>query len=182
MGRRRGALALLGPLALGLAACGGGGDDAKTGTSFVNTRAAAIHISQTAERLYSKDADVGAVSCPERVPAQKGLTFVCTLDIDGELLVYRVIQTNDDGGSRFEQAQAVISTKTAEKFATAYGKKHGTPVREVSCGTRVSIIRAPGARFTCPVEFEAGASGVVTFKVLDAAAHIDLISLAPDRD
>ena len=173
MARFRSGFALIGALTIAVAACGGGSDP-KTGPLNM---VGAARVRAAAVRRYGSQVEVGAARCPGSVPIQEHLSFVCTVEIDGAPLVYVVRQTDDQGHSQWRQAQAVIPTKKMEDLVKAGARKQGKVAKTVVCGEAALLIRNPGARPTCLVEFANGTRGVATLLVHDALPTVGFIGI-----
>jgi hypothetical protein len=169
--RLRSALVLIGGLALLAPAC------SSDGTQELNLGKAESEIRNLSDRMYGTEADVGAVTCPERVFYDRGSLFTCTIAIDGQPLLFGVRQTDDQGNVRIEPAQTVVFTKKAEALVATYAAGQGTPTTAVSCGEDSLATRSPGEYFSCTVTFADGTSGVARLQVKNTAGDVGLQDL-----
>jgi hypothetical protein len=148
------------------AGCGGGSD--------LDLATVQREILVRTEATYGTDGEVGEVTCPERIEQAQGNDFVCTIEIDDEDLAIRAQQIDDDETVRLSKLQSVIPTSDAVEYVTSFGARHGRPVTEVSCGRQSLVIRAPGERIVCRVEFADGTEGVARLQVADTEGKIGM--------
>jgi hypothetical protein len=158
-------------LLLAAAGCGGGAD--------LDLATVQREILVRTEATYGTDGEVGAVTCPERVEQAEGNDFVCTIEVEGEELAVRVQQLDDDETVRLSKLQSVIPTSDAVEYVTSFGARTGRPVREVSCGRKTLLVRAPGERIVCEVEFADGTREVARLQVADTDGKIGMQGFSP---
>jgi hypothetical protein len=171
MARFRCGFAFAGVLAIVLAAC------SSSDSNDLNVDKAKSEIQKLADGAYSEEAKVDNVRCPKTVPIEKGLTFFCTVDIDGVPLRVRLRQKDAKGNVRIDQAEAVVFTKKLENFVSSYAAEHDEPTTKVACGKRTVLTGAPGQVLTCTVTFADGKSGVAKVVVNDTAGKVGLTSI-----
>jgi major membrane immunogen (membrane-anchored lipoprotein) len=178
MTRLRFGPALLGALALALAlsACSGS-DDAET----LSLTAARNEILRQATSGYGSVVDVGEVRCPQEVPREKGATFFCTVELDGQTLRVNVEQKDDQGNVRFYEAHAVLDVKRMNDTLASYTAEQGKPTSRVSCGESTVLVRSPGDEIECSVAFADGSTAVATFGVTDTKGNTPILSIEPSR-
>jgi Domain of unknown function (DUF4333) len=175
MARFRCGLALVGALVL-LAAC-----STSSEPSQLNLAKAERAIRGLADKAYRAEADVGPVRCPSKVRIQKNLVFTCTVDIDGVPLGIRVRQQDKKGNVRIDQSQALMFTKKMEDFVAQYSGQHGAPTSGVTCGTAKVLVRTPGAKVTCTIDFADGTHGTAVVGVKNTDAQVALLSIKPSK-
>ena len=74
---------------------------------------------------------MGDVKCPTiDVPLKKGLTFLCTVEIDGVPCDSRCVRPTPRVNVHIDQNQALIITKKLEAFVAGYANQHGRPTRD----------------------------------------------------
>ena len=173
MRRFRIGVLIVGALALVLAACSDGE------TSFVDIPKARTEILKAVDDVYGSQFEVGNVRCPEEVPLEQGLTFFCTVNVDGQALRINMRQTDDEGAVRFDQAQSVLLTPKVEEFVVSYLEKNGQPGSQASCGEAAVLIRTPGKEVQCQVQYADGTAAVATLGVKDTSGNTALISIEP---
>jgi hypothetical protein len=169
--RPRCGLALLAALVLVLGAC------STSGSKQLNIAKAKKEITKLADGVYSREATVGRVVCPNSVEVKRDLIVFCTVDIDGVPLRVSLKQTDTKGNVRIDQTQSVIFTSKLETFVSSYGQTHGTPVRAVRCGNAKVITAAPGKVLTCAVDFPGGRHGQAKIVVNDTTGKVGLTAL-----
>lgn len=174
MARFRCGLALVGALAMLLTAC------SSSDSHELDVDKAKSEIRQLSDKEYSAEAKVGAVRCPKRVPLEQGLTFFCTVDIDGVPLRVSLRQKDGKGNVRIE-GDAVIFTTKLERFVTSYATEHAMPTTDVTCGKETVLTGAPGTVLTCRVKFADGKAGVAKVVVNDTSGKVGLTSIKPTR-
>jgi hypothetical protein len=170
-------LALLGALAVVLAACGGDGSDAKP----LNLRRAETVIRARAQQALGGEAAIGRVRCPGQVEQQRGVTFGCTVPVDGQALPYVVRVTNDAGEVQIEQAASLLVTDKVEQFIVDYAAGNGEQVRSVDCGTTRYLVRARGTKVSCEVVRADGSRIPAVVGVRDARGNTALISFGATK-
>ena len=158
-------LALLAP------ACSSDGD------KLLDLAKAEASITDLTATTFEDEAEIGKVRCPTEVVVKQGAVFFCTVDIDGQPLLIRVTQRDQQGNVRIESAQAVVFTEKVETFVASYAAQNGAPTTSVSCGDKTLATRTPGEYFTCTVEFEDGTSGVARLQVKNTEGQIGMQSL-----
>ena len=137
-------------------------------------------IAKLATRAYSAEAKVGAVKCPKQdVPIKKGLTFLCTVDIDGVPLRLALRETDSKGNVHIDQNQALIITTKLENFVGTYANGHGKPTSKVSCSRATVITGVPGQRLSCTLTFADGSTGTAQVGVRDTTGKVALLSIKP---
>ncbi len=164
-------LALAGAVVLTLGAC------SSSDAAELDVGKAKSKIEQLSTNVYSKEAKVGAVKCPDSVPLQKSLTFFCTVEIDGAPLRIRLKQTNAKGNVHIEQADAVIFVSKLVDFVSSYAAQHDRPGTDVDCGKASVLTGPPGDVITCDLTFSDGTSGAAKVRINDADGKVGLISL-----
>ena len=175
MVRIRSGLLVLGALVLVLAACSSSG-----GNDSLDMSKARTEITQLANRAYAAEATVGQVKCPSiDVPLKKGLTFLCTVEIDGVPLRLALRETDAKGNVHIAQNQALIITKKLEDFVGGYANGHGKPTSSVSCSHGSVITATPGQKLTCTVAFADGTTGTAQVGVRDTSGKVALLSVKP---
>lgn len=170
MVRLRCGLALAGALGLVLGACSSSSNNLDIGK-------AKQEITKLASDVYRKEATVGHVECPGSVEVKRGLTFSCTVDIDGVPLRVSLKQKDTKGNVRIDQTQSVIFTTKLENFVTTYAQQHDTPVKAVRCGNAKVITAAPGRVLTCTVDYAGGKHGRAKIVVNDTSGKVGLTAL-----
>jgi hypothetical protein len=173
MARFRIGLALVGALTFALGACGG------SDTETLDVRKAGQEILRLSAEVYGSDFKVSNVRCPSRVPQEKGLTFFCTVEIEGQKLRVDLRQTDTKGGVRIHQAQAVLVTQKMNDFVASYLSGKGTPARKVNCGDKPIVIGTPGHKVKCTVTYTDGGKAVATLGVKDTTGNTPLLSVKP---
>jgi hypothetical protein len=169
-------LALVGALALLVAACGGGSDAAPVDL----TRAQAT-IRARAEDAFGQDATIGKVRCPGKVARGKGASFGCTVEVDGQALPYVVRLTDDSGGTRVELGASLLVTAKVEQFIADYAARNGEQVQSVDCGSTKYLVRARGTKVTCEVVRADGSTIPAVVGVRDTKGNTALISFGPTK-
>jgi hypothetical protein len=161
------------PLALALAvlagACSSGSDGAD-----LDVGKAEREIRKLTVKEYGEVVRVGGVRCPKTVEQKKGKTFTCTVAVDGQPLVIRVDQRDDQGNVHISQAQAVVSTAKAEDFVKEYAQRRETPLSSVACAKTKIVIRTPGQTITCGVKYEDGATGTARMQVGNVTGRVGI--------
>jgi Domain of unknown function (DUF4333) len=175
MARSRSGFALVGALVLaaGLGAC------STSSSRELNVGRAETKIRQLADRAYAAEAKVDNVRCPASVPIEKGLTFFCTVDIDGVPLRVKVRQKDSRSNVRIDQVESVIFTSKLERFVASYGAGHDLATSDVTCGKGSVLTGAPGKVLTCKVKFADGGPGVAKVVVRDTNGGVGLARLGP---
>jgi len=171
-------LALLGALAVVLAACGSDGSDAKP----MNLRRAEAVIRARAEQALGEEATIGQVRCPGRVDQEPGVTFGCTVQVDDQALPYVVRVTNAAGDVQIQQAASLLVTAKVEQFITDYAADNGEQVQSVDCGPTRYLVRARGTKVSCEVVRADGSRIPAVVGVRDAKGNTALISFGPTKD
>jgi hypothetical protein len=89
------------------------------------------------------------VTCPRDQPnPQKGDTFICTADVEGEPVRVEVTVNDDEGNVGFSTLDIVYDlTRTERMLGTEIESNMGFPV-SVKCGTGVKVVPL-GDSFTC---------------------------------
>jgi hypothetical protein len=174
MPRLRFGLVLLGAVALILSACGG-----SDGDETLDLGAARNEILRQATNGYGETLDVGLVRCPKEVPREKDAIFFCTVELDGQQLRVNVEQTDDEGGVRFYEAQAVLVVEAMNETLASYTAEQGKPASSVACGESTILVRSPGDEVECAVTFTDGSTAVATFGVSDTKGNTPLLSIEP---
>jgi hypothetical protein len=175
VGPRR-CFALLGALAVVLAACGGDGS-----AKQVNLRRAEATIRARAEQALGADATIGRVRCPGRVEQKRGVTFGCTVQVDDQALPFVVRVTSSAGAVRVDQAASLLVTEKVEQFITDYAADNGEHVQSVDCGPTRYLVRARGTKVTCEVVRADGSRIPAVVGVRDAKGNTALISFGPTK-
>ncbi len=169
------ALVGLGALTLVPAACSSGG-----GSSTLDMGKARGEITQLATHAYAAETTVGDVKCPTiDVPLKKGLTFLCTVEIDGVPLRLSLRETDAKGNVHIDQNQALIITKKLEAFVAGYANQHGRPTSAVSCSTASVITATPGQKLPCTITYANGTTGTAQVGVKDTNGKVALLNIAP---
>jgi uncharacterized low-complexity protein len=168
-------LLVLGALTLVLAACGSSGD-----SSSLDMGKARSEITQLATHAYSAEATVGEVKCPSiDVPLKKGLSFLCTVEIDGVPLRLSLRETDAKGNVHIDQNQALIITKKLEDFVGGYASQHGRPTSSVSCSKASVITATPGQKLPCTIAYANGTTGTAQVGVRDTTGKVALLNITP---
>jgi len=168
-------LALVGALALLLAACGG--SDAEP----VNLARAQATIRVRAQDAFGADATIGRVRCPGKVEQEQGASFGCTVEVDGQALPYVVRLTNDSGGTRVELGASLLVTRKVEQFIADYAADNGERVQSVGCGSTKYLVRARGTKVSCAVVRADGSTIPAVVGVRDTKGNTALISFGPTK-
>jgi hypothetical protein len=114
------------------------------GENTVNTDDAEALIRKNLQRQLG--ADVSSVACPDDVKAEKGRTFTCeATGGDGTKAKLDVVQTDDEGGIRFE-APLLHTGPAEELIEEGLAKQIGANV-SVKCPDLVLARR--GTKLTC---------------------------------
>jgi hypothetical protein len=166
---------LLGALTLLLSACS---DSEKT---LPNIEAARSEIFQLVDGVFGDRFEVDPAECPDEVPMAEGLTFICTVDIDGEPLRIAVTQTNGEGGVRIRRAQSVLETPKVEQFVVSYLDENGEPGSQAICADAALIIRSPGDEVECAVRYADGTTAVAVIGVKDTKGQTALLRITPSN-
>jgi hypothetical protein len=172
MTRFRWGMAVVGAMALTLAACSSGSDE-------LDMSRAKSKIDELATKVYGGESKVGAVKCPDSIPLEKAQSFTCTVAIDGAPLRIRLKQTDAKGNVHIEQADAVIYTAKLVDFVTTYAGEHDRPGTTVDCGKAPVIMGPPGEVLTCDVTFSDGTAGVAKVVINDTDGKVGLTSIKP---
>ncbi len=168
-------LVVLGALTPVLAACSSGGD-----SSSLDLGKARAEITQLATHAYAAEATVGEVKCPSiDVPLKKGLTFLCTVEIDGVPLRLSLRETDAKGNVHIEQNQALIITKKLEDFVGGYANQHGRPTSAVSCSKARVLTATPGQKLPCTITYADGTTGTAQVGVRDTNGKVALLNITP---
>ncbi len=166
-------LALVGALALVLAACGG--SDAES----VDLDRAQATIRTRAENAFG--GEIGRVRCPGKVEQEQGASFGCTVEVDGQALPYVVRLTDDSGGMRIELGASLLLTEKVEQFIADYAADNSEQVQSVDCGGTEFLVRARGTKVRCSVLRADGSTIPAVVGVRDTQGNTALISFGPTK-
>jgi hypothetical protein len=169
--------AFAGALAVVLSACGSDGSDAPP----MNLRRAEAVIRTRAEQALGAQARIGKVRCPGHVDRRRGVTFGCTVQVDGQALPYVVRVTSDSGNVRIEQAASLLVTEKVEQFIAGYAAQNGEQVQSVDCGPTRFLVRARGTKVRCEVVRADGSHIPAVVGVRDEKGNTALISFGPTK-
>lgn len=168
-------LALVGALALLVAACGGSDADP------VDLARAQATIRARAEDAFGADATVGQVRCPGKVEQEQGASFGCTVEVDGQALPYVVRLTNGSGGMRIDSGASLLLTAKVEQFIADYAADNDEQVQSVDCGSTKYLVRARGTKVSCEVVRADGSTIPAVVGVRDTKGNTALISFGPTK-
>jgi hypothetical protein len=163
-------------LSVGLAGCGSD-DSAKP----VDLRRAEATIRSRAEQALGADATIGRVRCPGHAEQRRGVTFGCTVEIDGQALPYVVRVTDDAGNVHVDQAASLLVTDKVEQFIAGYAARNGEQVQSVDCGSTRYLVRARATTVRCEVVRADGSRIPAVVGVRDAKGNTALISYGPTK-
>ena len=141
MARFRFGLALVGALALTLSRLWRLGEDAPEHRARPSSE-----ILEIVDGVYGDQSTVDDVRCPDEVPMEEGLTFICTVDIDGVPL--RVAVTPDQRRGRGEhptRPRPCCVTKKIEDVVASYvSRAREARAARSRAATTTFLVRSPG--------------------------------------
>ena len=128
---------------------------------------AGAQIASSLEATY--DLDIGAVRCPDSVPAEEGRSFTCTAPVGGQPLTVRVRQRDDDGALRVTPTAAVLRVAEVQAdLLERLADRLDDPDARAVCGPAPVRVVEPGRAFECKV-----AAGGTTRSVVVRVRDVD---------
>ena len=161
---------LLAPLVLVVVALGGCSAEVHIGGYDASKVAGQI---KAAQEKTAPDMEVSRASCPKDPgKLEKGLTFECSVTIEGVQAPYTVKVTSvkdDTAHFHFEPAKAIISVDKAQQFLA---QQVDSSVR-VTCPKGPVLVQEPGSTFACTLS-KGAATQQVKILVKDTDGNISV--------
>lgn len=150
---------------------------ASCGGKNLNTDKAKEFVSSTLETgVGQKPTDV---TCPDKVPIEKGKSFECTASFGGPKATVAMEQHDDKGGVTITSITGVlVASKLEAQIAEHFGTKLNTKLT-ASCGDRVRAATV-GDKFTCDATDANGGKGKIAVVVEDTAGKVHFALETPE--
>lgn len=174
------AAVLLGGAILAGAGCGGSDSEEPSATTqkMVDTQEVEQLLVNTQMRA-SPDFEVGAASCPDHVVVAEGVTFECTVVVDGVIAPYVVTMADVNPRSQtgrydLRPAKAILSIPRLVDFVKRLATE---PDAQVDCGPARVKVADVGSTFECQLTDGEGPH-TVTLKVDDIKGKVTIVGVA----
>ena len=160
-------------LALGATACGGTTSGA-TSARRVNQAQVELQLTLRAKE-QSPRLTVGKATCPADITARTGVTFECSVQIEGQPVRYNVTISEILGSQaqyRFQALQAIIDLSTVADFIRSRLDEHWRGAT-IDCGKSKFRLADIGATIDCTV-FDGAATRYIQAVVEDRDGSVTL--------
>jgi hypothetical protein len=144
------ALTLLAVVALGAVACGG--TTSSSAPRRVNKAQVELQLTLKAKE-QSPRLTIGKATCPSDVTARTGVTFECSVQIEGQAVRYDVTISDILGSQaqyEFKPVQAIIDLSTVVDFIRSRLDEHWRTAT-IDCGRAKFRLAEVGATIDCTV-------------------------------
>ncbi|MCA1693015.1 MAG: DUF4333 domain-containing protein [Actinobacteria bacterium] len=172
---------LLGSAVTAGSGCGGSTSDSEEPTAapekLVDTQEVEQLLVNT-QRRASPDFEVGAASCPAQVVVAEGVTFECTVVVEGVVAPYVVTMAdvnprNQTGRYDLRPAKAILSVPRLVDFVKRLATE---PDAQVDCGPERVRIADVGSTFECQLTDSEGPH-TVSLKVDDIKGKVTIVGV-----
>jgi len=161
--------------------CGGGGGDGDGGPSDNPTASTTPKVIDTREventlvatqKRATPELDVRDPSCPARVEVSEGVTFPCTIAVEGVIVPYQVTLADVATRVRYNirPAKAILLLSKLADALTAQ-----VPTANVDCGPERIKVLDVGATLDCRLSDRAQ-SRTITFRVDDVDGNVSPVN------
>jgi hypothetical protein len=175
-------LAVVTGAALAFAGCGSSDSSSETATAAQPAASAQTVNTTTVEqqiqtKYSSSTVKVTKVTCPSKVPVEKGGTFTCTMYLSNS--GGGKVKVTQQGANRYSyeivSGSVTVPGSSVDTQLEADLAKQGAPNANVTCPS--TIVVKVGTTVTCNVTGASGGSGQVTFQFTSATGTIDTSSV-----